>query len=268
MNIFQHTDYINVLKEFLSHNKGQMGIKTELANASGCKLSYLSHVLSGDAHFTMDHAYGASQFMKLKQAEQNFFLLLVQNARSSSREYKNYLCDRIKQLKSENFKVEKIIKSDQTLSQTDYETYASNWLYQAVHIYLTIPQFQRFEKLREKLSIPSEYLREILNDLSRMNLVIFEKQNECWRPILKNMHAPITSPITIHRHMQWKMCAIQNMQRKKSESVHYSSTFSLSKSDFDKIKYALLEFIRSSREQALSSPEEIVSHVDISFFEV
>lgn len=268
MKIFSHDKYVEVIKDFLSQNKGQFGIKTELANAAGCKLSYLSHVLSETAHFTMDHAYGAARFMKLSPPEQEFFLLLVQDARASSQSYRAHLSDQINRAKAENLKVEKIIDSTQSLSSAEYEIYASDWLLQAVHIYLTIPKFQQFDVLREKLNLSPDQLRDILSCLQRMKLVSRDKKANHWRPIIRDMHAPLLSPASIQRHTQWKMRAIYDMQRKNRDSVHYSATFSLSKSDFNRLKSDLLSLLSSSRDMAIHSPEEIVSHLDVSFFDV
>jgi hypothetical protein len=97
-------------------------------------------------------------------------------------------------------------------------------------------------------------------------MCLVRPSKEVWIPILKDMHVAIDSPISIQRHLQWKMRAIADMQRKELDSVHYEATFSLSRTDAEKLKGMLMEFIKSSRDLALKSPEEEVSHIDISFF--
>jgi hypothetical protein len=97
---------------------------------------------------------------------------------------------------------------------------------------------------------------------------LVRQSKEAWIPVLKDMHIAVDSPISIQRHLQWKMRAITDMQRKELDSVHYEATFSLSRTDTEKIKGMLMEFIKSSRDLALKSPEQEVAHIDISFFRI
>lgn len=268
MNIFIYRSYVEVLRSYLKRHERQVGIKTELATAAGCRLSYLSHVLSETAQFTMDHAFGAASFMNLDPVEHEVFLLLVQQARAASKEYRDHLQKRIDELKVENFKIEKEIGSRAELSPQEYETYASDWLLQSIHIYLTIRKYQNFETLREKLSLSAEHLREKLEKLSKMKLAQYIPKSKTWISLQRDMHAPLGSSVAVNRHLQWKMQSIQNMQRRDSSAVHFGATVSISHEDFDKIKSDIFSFIQAARERAIQSAEERVAHLDLSFFEV
>ncbi len=268
MRIFQYSDYVQGLKAFFQLNDHQIGIKTQFADQCGCKLSYISQVLKGDAHFTMDHAYGAANFMRLNDDEQDYFLTLVQHARAASGQFRVHLEKRLTQLKSSHFTIEKNIGAKNVLTKEEYEVYASDWLLQAIHVFLTIPKFQSVQILKERLNISSNQLQHMLEKLERLNLVRFEKKTGRWIALSRDMHAKLSPSISSQRHLQWKMRAINDMQLGGPSAVHYSSTFSLSSKDFDLIKSLLISFIAESRATALKSEEELASHLDISFFEI
>ncbi|RYZ91904.1 MAG: DUF4423 domain-containing protein [Proteobacteria bacterium] len=266
MNIFEFDSYVDGVRAFLKMHSGQIGIKTEFANACGCRLSYLSQVLAETAHMTLDHAFGAAKFMQLDQNGVDYFILLVQSARAADPSYRHYLQGRLNLIRAKSSQVSSQISASTKLSNEEMQLYYSDHLYQQIHILLTIPGLQRFDNLRDHLALSAPRLRSLLTDLQKMGLA--EPTKDLWKARNRDMHVPIESPLAIQRHLQWKMRAIADMQSRDTSSTHYEATFSLSAKDFEKVKALLVSFIKSSRDIALKSAEEQAAHLDLSMFRI
>jgi uncharacterized protein (TIGR02147 family) len=266
MQIFRYSDEIEVLQKFLNDNSSIKSIKSKIAEAAGCQLSYFSQVMAGKVHLTPDHGFGIAKFLLLNEIETEYFLILIQLKRSASKEHRNYLQGKIAEIRKSNFNLDSKIKSKDQISEIELQRYYGDWRMQAIHMYLTIPKFQRLLPLAAKLKTSEFEIRMLLDSLVKMGLA--KKTHDIWTPILKDLHVPIRSPHSIATQFQWKMRSLQNLQEHDGTGVHYVGTFSLSSDDFEKLKGMVIEFIANTRSLAQASPEEQVAHLGLSYFQL
>lgn len=123
MQIFSFTDDIQVIREFLKENSGIRSVKSKLAEAAGCQLSYLSQALAGKVFLTPDHAFGISKFLRLNEVEAEYFMLLVQVKRAGAREHRSYLQSKLAEIRKTKFKVEAAIKPSGKLTDSELQRY-------------------------------------------------------------------------------------------------------------------------------------------------
>lgn len=264
MHIFACQDELQIIKNFIEQNAAVKSIKSKLAESAQCHLSYLSQALNGKVYLTPDHGFGLARFMQLNEVEAEYFMLLLQLKRASSRDFRSHLENRIAELRRKHFRVERSIKAKDKVSTVEMQRYYGDWRMQAVHMYLTVPKFQQISSLATKLNCSDLEIRSLVGELERMGLA--KKSGEKWIAVLKDLHVSARSPFSVANQFQWKMRALQNLQEWDSSGVHYVATFSLSNEDMEKLKSIVIDFISKSRTLVQASPEECVAHLGISFF--
>src|ERR1700722_8117600 len=99
MNLFENTDYKDVLHTQIAANRDRRGYRSELAQAAGCQLSFLSQALHSHVHLTPDHAAGLATFWGFDHDERDYFLELVNLARAGSQVLKKILLKRLEEIK-------------------------------------------------------------------------------------------------------------------------------------------------------------------------
>jgi plasmid maintenance system antidote protein VapI len=89
-SIFVFNSYKPILRQYL-RAKGKRGALSRAAEALNCQRSYLSRVMNSELHLTPDQAFMLARFWKLPHQEREYFQLLVEHERASTREYKEEL---------------------------------------------------------------------------------------------------------------------------------------------------------------------------------
>lgn len=254
--IFTYTSYKNYLKDVCAE-RGR-GTVALLADAAGCNRTYLSQCLSSKVQLTPDHVFGISDFLNLNEDEQEFFLLLLLNERSASRHAQLKIRKKMEKLIQNDLVLSKKInqKSDSLeLSELQKMRYYSTWKYAMIHILTSIKEYQLLSSLSKKTRLSETEVSTILKDLAEMGLVSLS--NGKWQHSGRNIHVPTGSLAMSQNHLNWRLKSIEDANNKNS--IHYSTLFSLSVRDIEKLKNHLLEFIDKQRDLIhKSGSEELV----------
>jgi uncharacterized protein (TIGR02147 family) len=267
ISIFLFSDYKVYLKEMVQANKGVHGYKAQLAQAMRAPQSFLSQVLHSHVHLSQDHAFRLSGFWNLSADEQSYLLDLVNIARAGSRELQEYFKSRLAELKQRNEDLSKRFKQPK-VETTDHQwAYYSAWHFAAVHLLLTIPDYRTCEKIALKLELPRATIDETLAGLESMGLA--KRLGSKWEVTQKSIHLSKSSPVSPVNHMIWRQRAVQDMYRQQSQrGLHYTALHTLSKGDFDRIRFQLMESIERTRAIAAPSLEEELICLAIDLFVV
>lgn len=261
-SLFQYKDYKQFIKDRVSNQRGE---STRLAKACACEKSYLSRVLYSEVQITMDHAYKMAIYWCFSQEEQDYFLLLVEEARSSSLEYRKYLASKIHNLKIKNQSLKNFTDKNEVLSSSDEVWYNSSVYICAVHM-LTALSGQTKQAMSKRLGIPSEIVESILIRLEKLGYVSHKK--DVWCYLSGAGHLDRQSPLVQFHHSGWRNRAMMNMLNLETESIHYTNIQSLSYSDLEKLRQMILSFINESNKlMNPSKPEELIC-LNIDFFTV
>ena len=70
-------NYKKFIKEQVNKNKSIKGYQSKLADEIGCQRAYLSRVINGEQHFTLEHGVKAAEFWGLSATETDYFLNLA-----------------------------------------------------------------------------------------------------------------------------------------------------------------------------------------------
>ncbi len=253
--------YFKDYKKYLFHLVYEENISiTSLAEGAGCHRPYLSKVLNGSQHLTPDQTFGISEFLQHLPDEREYLKLMVEYERSASRNFRSHLHQDIERRHKDYFELKNQVSNLQVQVQKDLGNeplYYSSWLYAAIHIATSIPELQTAKAMAQRWGLREAEIEAVCQKLADMNLIKRERARWVW--LSGDIHLPRESPLNIPLQANWLSKAQQNVQLGRSESIHYSVVQSLKKSDIDRLRIQISEWIREfSKVAGPSKPEELV----------
>lgn len=256
MNIFEFNDYKKIINEFIKINQKIPSYKSKLADAAGCQRSFLSQVLKTHINLTPEHAFGVSIFWELSNLEREYFLELVNLARSGKSSYSKYISQKLSQLKLDNYDMAKRFNKTPDSLEKIASVYYSSWYYSAMHIICTIPAYQQTAEIAKYLSLDEKFVSKILTELESMGLLV--KKNSKWQVADQNIHSPKKSIWTSMHHSNWRNKSVKKMLESSTgqDSIYYTGVYSISKTDAIKLHEMCINFIEQSRKLVESSDSE------------
>ncbi|MGE0529120.1 MAG: TIGR02147 family protein [Bdellovibrionales bacterium] len=261
--IFDFDDY----KEYLlAREQGWpgRGMRKELADAMGCQAAYVSQVLNGHSHFSLEQCEKANALLGHTKYEAHFFLLLVQRVRAGTEGLRTYFNQQMEKAKKERKILRNRVGVNPVLNEADQATYYSHPYYALVHMAVTIPEFQTPHALSDQLKVPIAIINQILEFLTTVGLV--ERQNTKFVVGKARIHLPHDSKLIYNHHRNWRLKAIDNLNFSTAEDLHYSSVVTLSVADFAKLREQLVQFIENAKVTIRESAEEEMAVFNIDFF--
>jgi uncharacterized protein (TIGR02147 family) len=246
----------NNYKDFLRHVAGgkifRRGIKTKFAKAAECQSTYISQVLHGKSHLSLEQAERISRFLGHTKEETQFFLLLLNKDRSGSKELKAFFSQQIEDRITQRLSVVNRLGVNNVLTEEQHAIFYSSWQYLAIHMALTIPELQTREALANYFHITLERVDKVLEFLLQAGLAQTHKNTyKTGTPVIR---LGKDSPHIFKHHGNWRQQAID------------SAVVTLSKKDVIKLKDLLLEQLKENIQLIRQSPEEEVCVYSVDFF--
>ena len=89
--LFEFQDYRKYLEFEVRNLLGrQRGVKTRIAQMASIHNSYLTKILAGQVHLTLEQAFKVSKFLNHSHEQRKYFLFLVLKDRSDIPELKDF----------------------------------------------------------------------------------------------------------------------------------------------------------------------------------
>jgi uncharacterized protein (TIGR02147 family) len=240
------------------------GMKTTLAKVLCCQPTYISQVLNGNAHLSLEQAEGANKFFGHTKDECHYFLLLLQKERAGTITLKKYFEEQIQDLALQRMKIEKRLGKNNTLDVAQKSVYYSSWHYAAIHMAITIPTLRTRESIANYLHIPLKRVNVVLEFLLSSGLARHTASG--FQANLSEILLGNDSDLIYKHHTNWRNQAIESLEREDVFDLHYSAVVSISSADRAKIKDILLEVIQKNLELIRDSKEEDLYSICIDFF--
>jgi uncharacterized protein (TIGR02147 family) len=262
--LFDHTDYKEYLRSRV-RERGR-GEKSRIAEALRCHLAYISQVLSGNAQFSLEQADALNTYLGHSDEEGEFFLLLVSHARAGTESLRKVYQTRIRKTLHERMVLENRLKNKKTLSLESQAPYYSAWYYAAIHLLISVPGFQAKEEIARHLRLPMPLVNQVLSFLVDTGLA--EQFEGGYRTGQVSLHLQNDSPWVARHHTNWRMQAIQSVDRPDPKKMHYTSVVSMSPDDAPEVRKILIEAIEKVRAVVRQSPEKAVYCYTLDLFPV
>jgi uncharacterized protein (TIGR02147 family) len=261
--VLDFRDYKAFLLQTLEQTQ-KRGARSELARTLQCQPGYVSRVLSGDAHFSLEQADAVNRFLGHNEEESQYFILLVEHARAGTSTLRAHFLKQIEQAQERHLNLKNRFKIQNRLSSEDQTVYFSHWHFAAIHAFLSVPAFKTKEAIAKQLYLPLKRVSEVIDYLMRVGLI--ELRDGKYVSGAARLHLGNDSPVIAKHHINWRLQAIQSLERDTGEDLHYSSVVSLSAADVLEIKRQIVKTIESIKGVVRDSKEETVACFSLDFF--
>lgn len=263
-NIFQYSQYIKYLKDLVQ--KDGLTV-TALASEAQVQRSYMSNVLSQRAYLNAEQGFRLSKFLGHSAKEQEYFSALIELEKASSADFRNFLKKKISDLKQESENLANKLERPKAVAMTEMSAeYYSSWEFCAIHVLVSIPEFQKIESIANKLRLPSNFVQTCLDKLIAWSLVKKERDRYLW--LSGNIHIPSDSTLVQSHHRNWREKSVEDSRFNPKDSLHFTSLYSVSVDDFEAVRAEMLEIITAYNKRASQSKEEDVVCFSLDLFRV
>jgi uncharacterized protein (TIGR02147 family) len=224
----------------------------------------MSQVFKGDRDLNLEQAAKLAQFMGLGSTETDFFLLLVQIARSGTHDLKSILKRQAEECRLRGQAIKNRIQHQQ-LSDEDKAIYYSSWYHNAVFLAAPIPEFSSVAAMAKHFNIPENVISDVLRFLLDRGMLV--KKGKGYDFGTNVVHVPHDSPFVVRHHLNWRIKSMQVMERKNEGNLHYTSPMSMSIELAKKIREEIVQFIQKQTKNVAESPSEKLVCLNIDWFE-
>ena len=265
-NVFEFNRYKPYLNGVLGQKGQKTGRRSEAARHIGCQTAYLSQVLNGNAHLSLEQAYSLNEFLGHDEEQAEFFLLLIQKDRAGTPALKSYFAAKLEAINERRLVIKNRLKDQETLSAPDQATYYSSWYYACIHVMVTIPGLQDKESIAKHLNLPLAQIASALEFLVSRGLVVDDGGRYKIGP--SHVHLAHDAPFITKHHANWRTRALVAIDHVKKDDLHYSMVGTISRADARKIKERIVEMIQENMKTFAPSKEEAVFVIAFVFFEI
>ncbi len=258
-----YKDYLNGVEN--DRKAFRKGFRSRLAEVLNCQNAYISHVLNSQANFSLEQGLQIGNFLKLTQPESRYFLTLIEHARAGTEDLRNFFSQELLRLKEKHFDLKERIVESKILSAELLGIYHSSWVYSAVHILVTIPEMQTIAKIANALSLSRKIVEEVISFLVSSEILV--EKNGTFSSGTTTLHLGADSPHICRHHVNWRLAAIQNLERAGVQNqIHYSTVSSLSRKDVELLKSRFVKVIEDYVAVVRPSKEEVLYNFNLDFY--
>lgn len=229
-------------------------MRSRIAEVAGCNTTYVTHVLKGVAQFSLEQSERISKRIGHSRSETEFFLLLVQQNRAGTVALRSLLLEQLDRQVSEHFDFQKRLKFEGTLSQENQAIYYSAWYFSAIHVAISLPEFQTRSALSRYFGLTEDTVNDALEFLVSRGLAT--QDGGKFKVGSVSLHLGKNSPMIRKHHGNWRVRAIQSMDHLRESDLHYSSVVTVSKADADRVRSIMVKAIEEIREVVKNSKDE------------
>ena len=260
-SLFEYRNYKTYLKDLLDTRYGE---RSKLSAGIGCQPAFLSQVLNGEAHLSQEQALLASVYLGHTQMEEDFFLTLLNYSRSGSKPLEAYYERKLEQLLQHRQDLSSRITTKKKMSEIEQMKFYSSWSYQALQIFLSLPNCSTREALAQRTKLPVSTVSEQLEFLVAIGLAV--KDGDKYGIGTKRIHLSKNSPLVSKHHTNWRMKAIESFDLPRPNDFHYSLVMSLSEKDILKVRSLLIDTMEKIEMLLEDSPCETVYVLNSDLF--
>jgi uncharacterized protein (TIGR02147 family) len=266
--IFGFEDYKKYLAQALkARSRSGRGGRSELAAAARCQTSYVSRVLNGAAHFSLEQGMAISQYLGHTREEGQCFLLLLQLARAGTPALRAHHQEDLDRLREQRLVIKNRLKIQSSLSREDQATYYSAWYYAAVHVIVGIEKYRTRDAIAEYLRLPPGQVAKTLEFLAALGLIATAGAGR-YKPGAKWLHLERDSPMIAKHHVNWRLVAMQSLDRPHDADLHYSVVVRMSDDDVAKVKALAVTFVQQANALIDASKDEGLHCLNLDFLRV
>lgn len=265
-SLFDYFDYRVYLQDYFASKGQRSGEKSAFCKSAQIQTSFLSQVLSGQVDLSLEHAYRANQHFKHDRWASEYFLNAVQMARAGSAELRDYFKSKLEDLRDEQNKIANRVDTNIEFTDQQRAQYFSSWHYAAIHMMGTLKPARTLVGIAEELKLPLAAVQEVVDFLRIHGFLKLTGDRLVIGP--SRIHLGSDSTYIKNHHTNWRLKAIQDLDKKDASSLHYSVTYSIARKDAELIKSKIVNLIQENIKIVEPSSEEVLMCSLMDFFAV
>ncbi len=265
VSIFEFVDYKLYLREQLPTRGDKRGCRRRLAERIRCKPSFVTQVLNGKVHFSLEHVIEIDRFFSHSPQESQYFMLMAHHGRAGSRRLESFFLEQMELVRQERSRVTNQVDAHRLPDQV-IQRYYSSWIYSAAHVLLMIPGGQTPEQMERRLHLPRETVVQIVGFLRSAGLI--EEKGGRLLSTSRRVHLNDDSLMIANHHTNWNLRAAASLASTDPADLHYSGPITLSRHNAQRVRAMLLQFIRDLDPILAETEEEAVYALSIDLFAI
>ena len=268
VSIFDFADYKSYLKAWVAAqpNKGR-GAYTRIAEATGIHSSSLSQIINGDKDFNIDHVIRLGELLALTAIEMDFLIALLILQKSGQEKSRRYWLQKTESLRLKANAISGRVSPEHDLSEEEKALFYSSWLYAAVHLLTSIPEYTNLPAIVQKLNISMAEGERIVDFLLKAGLLVQDKER--LQMGKSSTFLPHSSPLIARHHHNWRIQALQRHEKiDPLTEVSYTGPMTLSLEDAQKVRTLVIELSEKVYAVAVPSSAEVMYCLNVDWLRV
>lgn len=244
-----------------------------VCNATNIHPSYFSRVVKGNAFFSQNQIFKISQFLELPDEPFEFLILLLNHDLAEQTPEKNFYLKKIRAIHDSKLKVSKnmkvnVVEESPDMQKHKIERYYASAITALIHMYLTIPKYQKDPKeILKKVLISEKKLEDEMTKLSELKLI--EIQNHKIIKVQNTIHLDESSHLSFQNHINWRLKTIQNLENKEPQlaDYHLSVVISANEETKHKLKQILRDAVLTLQKEVIACEQPTdIYHIQMDLF--
>lgn len=266
MAIFEYSDYKRFLKDLIAAlPKGGRGEARRISELLRINSVAVSQVMSGNRHFTPEQALSIAAHYALSESSTEYFVTLVNQARSGTKALESYYQRKLSLLRQQNLEPKNRVVKHRVISDEEKGIFYSNWFYSGIRLLTSIPGYQDMESISSYFRLSRAKVADAVEFLLSSGLCVQDEKGKITMgpsaTFLSGSHRMVNN---LRRN--WRLKAIEKIVEPDPSDIFYSSPFSLSKDDAEHIRQELLKLIEACSKRVADSPSEELRCLNVDFF--
>ncbi len=266
MDLMQYSSSARYLKDRIESlpNKGR-GEMAKIAEHLGVHSTLISFIASEKRFLSLEQGMDLAEYWGLGTQEIEYWMVLIESERAGNVKLKSYFSEKLKDIRKRHQHLPSRMKSAKSLNEKNSGIFYSNWLYSAIRLFCsTAKNGKSLEDIQLEFDLNRDTSLGMVEFLTSNELLLKEKGLYLMGTQRTSVGA--NSPYVRNHLSNWRMRSLNRLDRITNEELMVSSPFSISKSDFSKLKQMLLDFVENSSEIIRESPADDVACFNLDLF--
>ncbi|NJL23799.1 MAG: TIGR02147 family protein [Calothrix sp. SM1_5_4] len=263
--IFDYLDYKAYFNAWVESQQRERGEFRRVALALNVSSTLISQVFRGDKNLSMEMACELAEYLALNETEAEYLLLMVEHAKAGSFKLQQRLGRQLRRLQTDARRLEKRLKKDVTLSDSQRAIFYSSYVYSACRLLTDLPEYGSVDAIARHLNLPKNQVQRVVEFLLDNSLCVMKGDRLSMGP--RRTHIGSDSPMVNKHHMNWRLLGFQKMLSHDENQAFFTGPMTLSHKVAEAIRKELPEIVSSIMARVEPSPSETSRCLNIDWFE-
>ncbi len=267
VNIFEYLDYRKFIDDIIKSRPSKgYGERKKLAEALGCQMAFITHVLNTEKDFNHEQILKVATYFALSESEREYLIDLLSYNRAGTKDLKELYRQRLREKQDKQLDLKNRFRETSSLSLEDQAKYYSHWIFGAVHVASSIPGLQSVGAMAKYFNMQESDILPVVEFLSERGVVVLEGGQV--RVGNTRLYVGKDSPLANQHHSIWRLKALHDLNLMDAQDFHFSLCFSASKKDWPVIREKLVSAIDDCLKTIRPSKEEKMGLLCVDFQKV